>query len=320
MSKKKPSKKVIWLLVVLALVSALLIYNILREERPNLMVVATGSPGGVYYPLGGAIAEVISRNLEGVHCDSESTSGSVENVRLVGNKESDLGMATENAAYKGAEGEYPFSRSYPIKALFKMYSAPLHIVTIEGTGIETIEDLAGKRVSIDAPGSGTEEMSRTLLEELDLLDQLRTENYGQQDAAAALRDGNIDAVFWNFAYPGSVVMEISARRQLHFIALEDEHIQQIEEKYAYYMGDVIPAGTYDNQEDDVAVISVNNILVVQADLDEELAYDITKVIFDNLERLTEVHDVAERISVETAGDTALEMHPGAVRLLEERSE
>ncbi len=320
MIKKKPSKKIIWLLLIASLLSALLVYNIFREARLTLMAVSSGSPGGVYYPLGGAIAEVISRNLEGVRCDSESTSGSVENVRLVGNKESDLGMATENAAYKGAQGEYPFSRPYPIKALFSMYSAPLHIVTIEGTGIETIQDLAGKRVSIDAPGSGTEEMARTLLEELDLLDQLRTENYGQQDAAAALRDGNVDAVFWNFAYPGSVVMEISAMRRLHFIALEDEQIQQIEEKYPYFMGDVIPAGTYDNQDDDVGVISVNNILVVQADMDEELAYDITRTIFDNLERLTEVHEIAQRISVETARDTSLEIHPGAARLLEERSE
>ncbi len=320
MSAKKPSKKVIWIIAVAVLFSALFIYNVYREERPNLMVVSSGSPGGVYYPLGGAISEVISRNLEGVRCDSESTSGSVENVRLVGNKESDLGMATENAAYKGAVGEYPFSRPYPIKALFNMYSAPLHIVTIEGRGIETIHDLAGKRVSIDAPGSGTEEMARTLLEELDLLDKLKTENYGQQDAAAALRDGNIDAVFWNFAYPASVVMEISAMRQLHFIALEDEDIQIIEEKYPYYTGDVIPAGTYDDQEDDVAVISVNNILAVQADMDEELAYAITGTIFDNLERLAEAHDVARRISVETARDTSVEMHPGAARLLEERSD
>ena len=320
MNEKKPSKKVIWLLLIAALFSALLVYNILREERPTLMVVSSGSPGGVYYPLGGAISEVISRNLDGVRCDSESTSGSVENVRLVGNKESDLGMATENAAYKGEAGEYPFSRPYPIKALFNMYAAPLHIVTIEGTGIETIHDLAGKRVSVDAPGSGTEEMARTLLGELDLLGKLRTENYGQQDAAAALRDGNIDAVFWNFAYPASVVMEISAMRRLHFIALEDEHIQKIEEEYPYYMGDAIPAGTYDNQDNDVAVISVNNILVVQADMDEELAYAITGTIFDNLERLVEAHDVARRISVETARDTSLEMHPGAARLLEERSD
>ena len=266
--------------------------------------------------MGGAISEVISRNLEGVRCDSESTGGSVENVRLVGNRESDMGMATENAAYKGARGEYPYSRPYPIKALFNMYPAPLHIVTVEGRGISSIEDLVGKRVSLDAPGSGTEEMARTLLEELGLLDQVRTLNYGQQDAAAALRDGNVDAVFWNFAYPASVVMEVSATHNLKLIPLEEDQIKKVVDKNPYFIGDIIPSGVYGNPED-IPVLSVNNLLIVREDMEEELVYDLLKIIFENLDRLIEVHDIARRITREEAVDTSIELHPGAIRFFQE---
>ncbi len=294
----------------------LVIYNVLREERPELLVASTGSPGGVYYPLGGAIAEVISRNMPGVRTDSESTSGSVENVRLVGNGESDIGMATENAVFKGVEGEYPFARPYGVRVLFNMYSAPLHIITIEGRGINTLEDLAGRRVSLDAPGSGTEEMSRTLLDELGLLDRVRTDNYSQQEAAAALRDGNVDAVFWNFAYPASVVMEVSATHKLVFIPLSAEEIEIIEKKYPYYTRGIIPGGTYDNQADDIPVLSVNNLLIVREDMDGELAHNITKIIFDNLDRLVEVHNIARSINRENAVDTSVELHAGAARFFE----
>ncbi len=320
MIKKKFSKKTIGLISAALIFGLLFVYNLYRGDRPHLLVVSTGSPGGVYYPLGGAISEVISRNLDGVRLDSESTSGSVENIRLVGNKESDFAMATENAAFKGAEGEYPFSRPYPVLALFNMYSAPLHIITLEGKGIETMEDLAGRRVSIDAPGSGTEEMARTLLGELGLLDQIRTENYNQQEAAAALRDGNVDAVFWNFAYPASVVMEVSATHRIVFIPLEDEDIALIEEEYPYFAGDAIPAGTYDHQDEDIPVIAVNNVLVARADLDDELAYNITRILFSNRERLIEVHDIARRISLETATETSVEIHPGAARFFKEMEE
>ncbi len=316
MDVKKPNR-LMGLIAVILVLAALVIYNGLRAERPDLIVLSTGSPGGVYYPLGGAISEVISRNLSGVRSDSESTSGSVENIRLVGNKESELGMATENAAYKGWRGEYPFARPYPVRALFNMYASPLHIVTVEGRGIETIEDLAGRRISIDAPGSGTEEMARTLLEELGLLDKLRTVNYSQQEAAAALRDGNVDAVFWNFAYPASVVMEVSATHRIRFVSLDEKQVELIVGKYPYYTGGIIPAGTYDHQDRDITAVSVNNILMAQADLDEELVYQLTRTIFENLDRLIEVHDIARRINPENAANTSIEIHPGAARYFRE---
>ena len=312
----KLPKKYLWPIIIIIMISALFAYNLFRGERSQLFTVATGSPGGVYYPLGGAMAEVISRNLEGVRCDSESTGGSVENVRLVGNAESDMGMVTENAAYKGSRGEYPYSRTYPIKVMFNMYPAPLHIVTVEGSGIDTIEDLAGKRVSIDAPGSGTEDMSRTVLEELGLLDQVRTINYAQQDAAAALRDGNVDAVFWNFAYPASVVMEVSATHDIKFIPLEEEHLERITDKNPYFVSDIIPSGVYDNEKD-IPVLSVNNLLIAREDMEEELVYDLLRIIFDNLDRLIEVHDIAERIKKEDAVKTSVDLHPGAIRFFQE---
>ncbi len=320
MEKTGLNRNMVWLFVVVLLVGTLVVYNIYRGERPYLIVLSSGSPGGVYYPLGGAMAEVISNHVEGVRCDSESTSGSVENIRLVGNRESDLGMVTENAAYKGVRGEDPFARPYPVQALFSMYSAPLHIITVQGSGIDSIQDLAGKRVSIDAPGSGTEEMARTLLQELDLLDQLRTFNYSQQEAATALRDGTVDAVFWNFAYPGSVVMEVSATRRLHFIPLEAPEIERIVEKYPYFMGDIIPAGIYDHQEEDIGVITVNNLLVVRADMDQELAYQMTRALFENRQRLVEVHDIARRITLETARNTSIEIHPGALQYFMEMAD
>ncbi|EEG76239.1 TAXI family TRAP transporter solute-binding subunit [Dethiobacter alkaliphilus] len=314
---KKHSTKLISLVVAIVLVGIVLGYNLLRDQRPQLMVIATGSPGGAYYPLGGAMGEVISRNLEGVRLDAESTNASVENIRLVGNGESDLGMTTENAAYKGVRGEYPYDREYPVQALFQMYSAPLHIIAAGDSGIETMEDMAGKRVSIDAPGSGTEDMARTVLEELGLWDEVNVVNYGQQDAAAALRDGNIDAVFWNIAAPAGVVLEVGATQTLRFIPLTDNEMETVMAEHPYFEQDIIPANTYNDQDEDVAVLSVSNTIIVHEDMDEELAYEITRTIFENLDRLIEVHSIAQNISHETALETHIDVHSGAERYFAE---
>lgn len=295
-----------------------ILFNFLFEkERDMLLTLSSGSPGGAYYPLGGGIAEIVTTGIPQVRMDSESTSGSIENVRLVGNSQSDLGMVMESACFKGIEGIYPFDRKYPVKALFNMYPAPLHIVTVEGSGIESIYDLAGKRVSVDSPGSGAEEMAMTILEELDLVDSVRTYNYGQSDAAAALRDGNIDAVFWNFAYPGSAVMEVSATRNIKLIPLEEEDMDKIIENNPYFSKDIIPSGTYSGQDKDVDVLSVNNLIIVRKDMDADLVYDLLDIIFSQTDKLKEIHRVAEHISIENATDTSIEMHEGAIRYFNE---
>lgn len=281
------------------------------------LTFASGSVGGAYYPLGGGIADIVSE-LEGVQCTSEATGASIENGRLVGAGESQMGFMMGDAAHKAAQGIEPFENKEPIKALFNMYTAPEHIITLKDSGIETIEDLRGKRVSVDAPGSGCEAMAKEILKAHGITyDDFKVANLTQTEAGEALKDGNIDALFWNFAYPGAVVMDVTATREIKMIPISDEMLDVITKDFAYYVKDKIPGGTYKGVDDDTPVLAVGNDIVCGADMDEELAYKITKILFENIDRLASGHPAANQMTPEMGANTAIELHPGAARYFKE---
>ncbi len=287
---------------------------------PRLVTVASGSPGGAYFPLGAGIAKVITDKVDGVFAQSETTGASVENTRYVGRGESDMGMAMANVAYDAYVGQGSFENDkQDIVALFSMYPAAQHLFVSADSDIHTVADLVGKRISVDAAGSGCEVTSYIILEAAGIMDQVTTVNLSQPEAADAIKDGNVDAVFYNFAYPGAVVEEILITKNLRFIPLDNELLDTIIADYPYFTKGVIPAGVY-KLESDVSALTVGNLMVVHKDLDEELAYNFVKAIFDegSLAELIGIHPIAKVMNTTVAANSPIPLHPGAERFFQGR--
>ncbi len=287
------------------------------------LTLASGSPGGAYYPLGGGMSVVIQKTVEGFRCASESTGASVENSRLVGNGDSDMGMVMGSVGYNAAEGKKPFEKKYDIVSLFQMYPAPQHLVTTAQSGIKKIADLKGKRVSIDVPGSGCSTMSKIILEEagFNLEKDLKIANLSQTESVQALKDGVIDATFFNFAYPGSAVMDLAATRDIVLVPIEQKLADQILKKYPYYVKIVIPGKTYAKVDYDVLCLGDSNVMVANKKMKDDVAYKIVKAIYTNVNggqwALKNVHPIASQLTPQNAVNSPLPLHPGAAKYFKE---
>ena len=291
------------------------------EADDIFIVVAAGSPGGVYFPLGAGLAYVFERRIPGATAMSETTGASVENCRLVARGESEMGMAMANVAWDAYTGEGAFEDdgALPIRTLFSMYPAQQHLITLEGSGINSVDDLVGKTVSVDAPGSGAEVTSEIILGIAGILDDVDTVNYSQPEAAEALIDGMVDAVFYNFASPAAVVDQIQASRDVKFVPIEADLLDAIIAEYPYFSPGVIPAGHY-GLEEDVSALTVGNLMVVHEDMNEDLVYELVKAVFheDSIAELIGIHPIAANFQVGLAAEAPVPLHPGAARFFEEQ--
>lgn len=287
------------------------------------LTLASGSPGGVYYPLGGGMANIIEKTLPGVRCASTSTGASVENCRLVGGGSADLGMAMGSIAFGAVNGKAPFDKSYPLEALFQMYPAPEHIVTTREAGINSIKDFKGKRVSIDVPGSGCANMASAILTEAgyNLEKDLKIAHLSQSEAVQALKDGVVDVAFFNFAYPASAIMDLTSTREIKLIALDKPFIDSMLKKYPFYVEITIPAKAYDKIPESTLCLGDSNIIVVNKSMDKDLAYKIAKAIFSNVKEgpysLVSIHPIAAQITPQNAVNSPVALHPGAVQYFKE---
>lgn len=289
----------------------------------RFLTLGSGSPGGVYYPLGGGMAVVIEKTTD-LRCAAESTGASVENCRLVGNRETTMGMAMGSVAYKAVNGLEPFRKKYDIVALFQMYPAPEHIVVLRKSGIKSVKDMRGKKISIDVPGSGCSTMAKVILKEygFDLKRDVKIANLSQSESVQALKDGIIDVAFFNFAFPASAVMDLAATRDIDLVSLEPDMVDKITKKYGYYIRSVIPANTYVDEPEDTLCLGDSNVMVAHRDLDEETAYKIVKAIFENVTTgkyaLINIHPIAKQLTPRNAVNSPIPLHPGALRYFKEK--
>jgi len=314
-------KRVFCIIFVLSLVISLTwVAPIMAQKK--FLTLASGSPGGVYYPLGGGMAVVIQKTTD-LRCAAESTGASVENCRLVGARESDMGMVMGSVAFKAIQGLEPFEKKFPIVALFQMYPAPEHIVTVSGKGIKSIKDLKGKKVSIDVPGSGCAVMAKAILEEygFNLEKDLTIANLSQSESVQALKDGIVDAVFFNFAYPGSAVLDLAATRDIVLVPVERDMADKIIKKYPYYVKITIPAKTYPKADYDVLCLGDSNVLIANKQMEEGVAYKVVKAIFENVDKgkwaLVNIHPIASQLTPKNAINSPAELHPGAIKYFKE---
>lgn len=283
--------------------------------------VATGGTGGVYYPIGGGIAEIINNHIDGYSAVAEVTGASVENMGLISRGDSDLALALSDSVYQAFTGTGAFEgRQLPdTRALVAVYPNAVQIVALGGSGITSLADLKGKRVSVGAPGSGTEVSAETILNANGITyDDIEEQRLNFNETADALRDGDIDAGFWSVGPPTSSILNLAATGDVVLIPLSEQEILEamaVEPTFAPY---TLAAGLYEADAPATLTISTPNALVVSAEMDEELAYQITKAIFEHVDELRAIHPAANDTTVEfTMAATPVPLHPGALRYFEE---
>ncbi len=301
-----------------ALVGALAIGSAAHATE---LSIATGGTGGVYFPYGGGVAEVINRHVEDFTATAEVTGASVENMNLIATFESDMALALADTVYAAFNGTGPFEGA-PIeeaRTMIAIYPNAVQIVTLADSGITSLDDLRGQRVSVGAPGSGTEVSAQTLLEANGITyDDFTPERLNFNETADALRDGDIAAGFWSVGPPTSSIMNLAATRSIAIIPLTEEEIANAIEAEPTFAAYTLPAGTYEGVDVDVPSISTPNVIAVHAEMDEELVYAITKAIFDHVDELIAIHPAANDTTVEfTLTSSPIPLHPGSIRYFEE---
>jgi TRAP transporter TAXI family solute receptor len=288
--------------------------------------IATGGTGGVFYPYGGGIAKVISENLPGVEATAEVTAASVDNLKFIKQGTSDLAFSMADTAQDALGGKEGFEGigAVPVRTLAVLYTSYVHLVTLESSGITRVTDLKGRTVSTGAAGSGTTVLANRILQAagLDPQRDIRAQSLGVAQSVDAIKDGKIDAFFWNAGLPTASILDLvnTPGTRARFISTEDI-LPRLRQAYgsALYYTAVIPKGIYKTNPD-VPVVAVANLLVVSESMPEELAHDITKLLFDKQTDLEAIHPQAHELSIETAlkGST-IPYHPGAIRYYRERS-
>lgn len=300
-----------------ALIAGLPLQTVGAQSR--FLSISTGGPGGVYFPLGGAMADLLNRELDGFIVTAESTAASVENSRLVGLGMSDMGMVLGSVAYAAHHGQEPFDAPLDVVALFQLYPAPQHLVTLKDSGIGSVNDLRGRRVSTEAPGSGAETIALAILDTfgIDPDRDFTRARLSQNESADALVDRVVDAVFLNFAYPAAAVEQMAQVREIDLVPIEDDMLDAIIEAHPYFVRSVIPGGTYRGIDNDVTALGDSNVMVAHASMPDDVAYMIVKAIYENAATLHNVHPVALQLVPENGIHSPIPLHPGAERYFRE---
>ncbi len=287
--------------------------------------IATGGTGGVYYPLGGGMAAVLSKHVPGMQATAEVTGGSVDNLKLIGSGKPYIGLAMTDASLDAYRGEDKFKgNKVPLRTLMILYPNRMHVVTIEGRGINKMADLKGKRVSTGSPGSATEVMAFRVIEAagLDKDSDMKRERLGVAESVNAVKDGKIDAFFWVGGLPTAAVTDLANTpgTKLKLIDHADA-VAAMNKKYGdLYVQDTIPKDTYKGMDADNKQATVMNILVAHENMDEKTAYNIVKTIFDKRDDVIAVHKEAVNFKLENqkAAASPIPFHPGALKYFAEK--
>src|SRR5437868_5987286 len=304
-------------------VLALLCFAVAAQAQ-NISI-ATGGTGGVYYPLGGGMAAMLSKYVPGIQATAEVTGGSVANLQLIGTGKPYLGMTMADATLDAYKGEDKFKgKPVPVRTLLIMYPNRMHVATIEGTGVNTMKDLKGKRVSTGSGGSATEVMAFRVIEAagLDKDKDMKRERLGVAESVNAIKDRKIDAFFWVGGLPTAAVTDLANTPGVKIKMVDHaDLVPAMNKKHGnLYVQDVIPKAMYHGMEKDNPQATVMNLLVAHQSMDEKTAYDIVKAAFDHKDDLVRVHKEAENFKLENQKQEAspVPWHPGAIKYFAEK--
>lgn len=293
-------------------------------QAQNLSI-ATGGTGGVYYPMGGGLAALLSKKVPGITATAEVTGGSVANMQLIGTGKPYIAFTQADAAIDALKGQDKFAgKPIPVRTLAVLYPNRMHVVSVEGTGVTKIQDLKGKRVSTGSGGSATEVFGFRVIEAagLDKDKDMRRERLGVAESVNALKDRKIDAFFWVGGLPTGAVTDLANSPGVTIKMIDIAHlVPEMAKKHGnIYIKDVIPQRIYKGMTADNQAATVTNLLAVHQNMDDKTAYTITKALFENIVDLVRVHAEALNIKLENQKNenSSIPWHPGAIKYFAER--
>jgi hypothetical protein len=294
------------------------------QEKYSLSI-ATGGTGGVYYPIGGGMANILSKYVPGMQATAEVTGGSVDNLKLIATGKPYIAFSMADAGQDAYRGEDKFKGTkVPLRTLMVLYPNRMHVVTIDGTGITKMADLKGRRVSTGSPGSATEVMAFRVIEAagLDKDKDLTRERLGVSESVNAIKDRKIDAFFWVGGLPTAAVTDLANTPGVKIRMIDhSDTVDKMNKKYGQlYVHDSIPKTMYRGMDADNRIATVWNILVSNENLSDKTAYAIVKTIFDHKADLVAVHKESENFTLENqkASASPIPYHPGAIKYFTER--
>ncbi len=283
--------------------------------------VLTGGTSGVYYPLGVGLSNIYAENIDQVRTQVQSTKASVENLNLLQQGRGEIAFALGDSVALAWEGDadagFP-EKLDKLRGIAAIYPNFIQVVALEESGVATLDDLRGKGVSVGAPASGTELNARKIFETAGMsYDDLgKTEYLPFAESVELMKNRQLDATLQSAGLGVASIRDLSSSVPITVVEIPASIAESLG---APYQAATIPAGTYDGQDADVATVAVSNYLVTHSDVSEELAYQMTKQLFDNVEELTSSHQAASQISLEHALDgMPVPLHPGAERFYREK--
>jgi len=318
-NKKYYNRMNIYLLISVLVIS-FLVLSTNCVAKDVFLRIGTAGMGGAYYPVGGGMAEVLTKYLPGVYCTAEVTGGALENPRLVAAGELEMGFTNADLLYYAYEGKKPFNEKYPLAALLEFGPSIIHICTLD-LKIKTIADLKGKRVAIGPAGGSLASMFGLYITYYGFnIDDVSPSYVSQSEGMSLLIDGSVDAAIGQGAPPIASVLELSSRRpNFRILEFEESKLINILKDNPYFSKFVIPAGLYNGVPDkDTQVIKVGNFLFAGQDMDDDLAYNIVKTLYENIDFLHQVHPSCKYIPMETRPASPIPLHPGAERFYQEK--
>ena len=288
---------------------------------PTFINILTGGTSGVYYPIGVGISQLYSKGIEGAKPSVQATKASVENLNLLQAGRGELGFALGDSVADGWEGVEEAGFKAPLKKLRAIggsYPNYIQIVASQQSGIKTLADLKGKTISVGAPKSGTELNARAILKAagLDYKDMGKVEYLPFAESVELIKNRQLDATLQSAGLGMAAIRDLASTMPLNYVEIPEDVVAKINNPA--YQAATIPAGTYDGQANDVPTVAINNILVTHEGVSDELAYQMAKLLFENLEQLGNAHSAAKDIKLENAPkDLPIPLHPGAERFYKE---
>lgn len=314
---------------VAMLCMAVLVTGCGGSDNPNaakeqFLHMATGNTSGTYYPIGGAISEILNKDIEKMHASVQSTSGSIANLNLLKDGTVEFAIVQNDIANYALNGTEMFKdenkhKFETLRGLATLYAESCQCVTFESSGIKSIADLKGKKVSVGAEGSGVEANARQILAAYGLTyDDIQPQYLSFSAGSKALKDGQIDAAFLTAGAPTAAVQDVAAQAPIRILGIDEEHFKALSEKYPFYRKITIPKGTYTNLNEDVQTVSVMALLVCNDRINDDLGYKITKAIYTHLDDLKAAHSAFSGLNEKQAMEgMTIEINGGAKKFFEE---
>jgi hypothetical protein len=307
------------IVVVATVLGALLALSGCNEKKN--FILATGGTSGTYYPFGGAIANIWNTKIENMNVTAQATGASAENLRLISKGDAEFATVQNDVmdyAYRGSD-MFAGQKLSNLASVGTLYPEVVQIAASKTSGIKSVADLIGKRVSVGDAGSGVEFNAKQILEGYGItFDDIKKNNLSFKESAEGLQNGTLDACFVTAGVPNAALQELAFTAGLVLVPVTGAEADSICNKYSFYTKTVIPAGTYKGTDVDTEALAIKATLAVNSTLDENTVYEMTKALFENLEELGAAHAKGKEVSAKAAvTGISVPFHPGALRYYKE---